>query len=192
MNSLIIIGFAILANPHYLEKYSREFIKFLLDEFEDVRNNVHYFLIKLLEVNTEVTKKNIDIILKSLKIEKNNHNIISLLNLLEHCEDFEFSHLYQIRSLSKQLLRQLEEKENSKIFNKLISFIKKVYPQLNEFGLETYEYTKIVNLIDNLFLMKKTNFTDLSKKIKLGLKDYLKKFIKSKLKDEKVFFYLRT
>jgi len=192
INSLIIIGFAIVANPCYLDKYSQKFIKFLLDEFEDVRNNVHYFLIKIVDVNIEIIEKNIDIILKSLKIEENYDNIISLLNLLEHCKNFEFDHLYLIRKLSIQLLKKLEEKENSQIFNKLISFIKEVYPQLKESDLETLGYEKFVNLLNSLFLMKKTNFTEVSKKIKLGLKEYLKKFLKSKFKDEKVFFYLKT
>ncbi|MFX1239656.1 MAG: hypothetical protein ACFFA7_00250 [Promethearchaeota archaeon] len=192
INSLIIIGFVILKNPQYLEKYSREFIKFLLDEFEDVRNNVHYFLIKLFELNPEIIKKNVDIIIKSFKIENNNQNIISLLNLLEYCEISEFDHLYQVRSLSIKLLKRLKEKENSQIFNKLLGFIKKVYLQLEKFDLESLDYEKIINLLNNQFLMKKTNFTELSKKEKLGLKEYLKKFLNSKLKDEKVFFYLKT
>ncbi|MFX0005188.1 MAG: hypothetical protein ACFFAV_00535 [Candidatus Hermodarchaeota archaeon] len=192
INSLIIIGFVILKNPQYLEKYSREFIKFLLDEFEDVRNNVHYFLIKLFELNPEIIKKNVDIIIKSFKIENNNQNIISLLNLLEYCEISEFDHLYQVRSLSIKLLKRLKEKENSQIFNKLLGFIKKVYLQLEKFDLESLDYEKIIDLLNNQFLMKKTNFTELSKKEKLGLKEYLKKFLNSKLKDEKVFFYLKT
>lgn len=192
INSLIIIGFAILANPRYLNKYSQEFMKFLLDEFEDVRNNVHYFIIELVELKPELIKKNIDIILKSLKIENNDKNILSLLNLLERFEDFEFDHLYIIRNLSNHLLKQLDEKENSNIFNKLISFIKKVYPQLNEYELHNQEYKKIINLLNNLFLMKKTNFTEVSKKINIGLKEYLKKFLKSEVKNEKIYFYSKT
>jgi hypothetical protein len=192
INSVIIIGFAMLANPRYFNKYSQEFMKFLLDEFEDVRNNIHYFLIKLVEIKPDIPKNNIDIMLKSLKNESNNTNIISLLNLLEHCEDYEFDQLYCIRNVSNSLLKQLEEKENSKIFSKLISFIKKVYPQLKEVELENQKYEKIVNSLNNLFLMKKTNFTEVRKNIELDLKDYLKKFLKSKIKDEKIYFYTKS
>ncbi len=192
INSVIIVGFALLANPQYFDKYSQDFMKLLLDEFEDVRNNIHYFLIKLVEIDPDITKNNIDIILKSLKNESNNNNIISLLALLEHCEDYEFDQLYIIRNISNSLLKQLEEKENSKIFNKLISFIKNVYPQLKEVDLENQKYEKIVDSLNNIFLMKKTNFTKVRKKKNLGLKVYLKKFLKSKIKDEKIYFYLKT
>ena len=191
-NSLIVIGFAMLANSNYMEKYSQEFIKFLLDEFEDIRNNIHYFLLKLVEIKPELAKKNIDIILKSLNIERKTDNIISLLNLLEKCEDFEFDHLYTFRNISNSLITLLEEKETSKIFNKLISLIKKLYPQLSKFDLENQEAKKIVNLLENQFLMKKTNYTEISKNTDLKLKEYLKTFAKSKLKDEKVYFYIKT
>ncbi len=191
-NSLIVIGFAMLANSNYMEKYSQEFVKFLLDEFEDIRNNIHYFLLKLVEIKPELAKKNIDIILKSLNIERKTDNIISLLNLLEKCEDFEFDHLYTFRNISNSLITLLEEKKTSKIFNKLISLIKKLYPQLSKFDLENQEAKKIVNLLENQFLMKKTNYTEISKNTDLKLKEYLKNFAKSKLKDEKVYFYIKT
>ncbi len=192
INSLIIIGFAMVANPNYFDKYSQEFLKFLVDELEDVRNNIHYFLIKLVEIKPEIAKDNIEIILKSFKVEKNKDNIISLLDLLEKCEDFEFDHLYIIRNISKSLLKQLKIKENSKIFNKLIDFIKRVYPQLKELDMENQGYEKTLISLDNLFLMKKTNFTKISKNTEILLKDYLENFSKSKLKDEKVYFYIKT
>jgi len=191
-NSLIIIGFAMLASSNYIEKYSQEFVKFLLDEIEDVRNNIHYFLHTLIELKPELVKNYVDVFLKSLKIEKNNDNLISLLNLLKKCEDFEFDHLYTIRSILKSLLNLIEDKETSKIFNILISFIKKVYSNLDRLDLENQEVEKIVNLLENQFLMKKTNYTELSKKTDIRLKEYLKKFAKSKLRNEKVYFYIKT
>ena len=59
VNSLIIIGFAMLANSDYIKKYSQVFIKFLLDEIEDVRNNIHYFLPKLVDLNPDIVINNI-------------------------------------------------------------------------------------------------------------------------------------
>ena len=47
INSLIIIGFAMLADSNHFEMYSDEFIKFLLEDSEDIRNNIHFFMPKL-------------------------------------------------------------------------------------------------------------------------------------------------
>ena len=192
INALIVIGFAMLKNHNYLDKYSQEFLEFLLDEFADIRNNIHYFLLKLVEIKPELVDKNIDIILKSLQIEKNSDNIISLFNLLEKCENFEFDHLYIIKNRSISLLSGLETKISPMFFNKLILFIKKLFPQLNELDFENQEVKKVIILLENQFLMKKTNYTELSKNTDLKLKDYLKKFVKSNFKDEKVYFYLKT
>jgi hypothetical protein len=192
VNSLIIIGFAMLANPIYFEKYSQEFIKFLLDEFQDVRNNIHYFLTKLVELKPEFVENHIKIILKSLKTEKNNHNIISLLKLLEKCDNFEFDYLYTIRNLTVPLLNLVRNEETSKVLNQLKLCIKKIYFPLNELDLENLTAEKIVKLLENQFLMKKTNFTEINKKMGIELKDFLKRLGKSKLADKKIYFYIKT
>ncbi len=192
INSLIIIGFAMVADPNYLDQYSQEFVKFILDESEDIRNNIHFFLPKLVEKKPDLVKTHIEIILKSFSIEKNNDNIISLLKLIEKCEDFEFNHLYIIRSVSKSLLSLIRDKSTSKIFDILIRIIKKLYLQQKELDLENQEVNNIINLLDNNFLMKKTNFNELSKKTGLNLKEYLMTFAKSKIKNDKIYFYIKT
>ncbi|MFX1378413.1 MAG: hypothetical protein ACFFA4_04915 [Promethearchaeota archaeon] len=192
INSLIIIGFFIQANPNYIKKYFQEFVKFLLDDFEDVRNNIHYFLPKLVELKPELAKDNIDIILQSFEIEQNNDNLISLLKLLLKCEILEFDQLYTIKNILKSILNIIEIKENSKLFREVINIIKKVYSELVKLDLEKEGAGIIINLLENQFLMKKTNFTEVGRKTGIQLKDYLKKFVKSKLKDKKIFFYIKT
>ncbi|MFX0002520.1 MAG: hypothetical protein ACFE9C_07350 [Candidatus Hodarchaeota archaeon] len=192
VNSLIIIGFAMLTNSDYIKKYSQVFIKFLLDEIEDVRNNTHYFLPKLVDLNPDIVKNNIEVILEAFKIEKKDDNIISLLELLEKCEDYEFDHLYTIRNIAISLFNLLKDKEVPKIFNILIRVIKSLYPNLKDLDLENQEVDHIVNLLEDQFLMKKSNFTEISKKIDINLKEYLTDFKNSQLKNEKVYFYVKT
>ncbi|MFX1599659.1 MAG: hypothetical protein ACFFB6_03600 [Promethearchaeota archaeon] len=192
INSIIIIGFAMVANSNYIDKYSQAFVKLLLDKSEDIRNNIHYFLLDLAEIKPNLLNKNIDVILKSFKIENNKNNILSLLNFLDQCEDFEFNHLYIFRNISKSLINLFHDEKSSKISNKLIQLIKKLYPQLREFDLEKQETEKIKNLLENQFLMKRHNFTEISKNTDLKLKEYLKKFTKTNLKDDKIYFYTKT
>ncbi|MFX1308387.1 MAG: hypothetical protein ACFE8C_01700, partial [Promethearchaeota archaeon] len=192
INSIIIIGFAMVANSNYIDKYSQAFVKLLLDKSEDIRNNIHYFLLDLAEIKPNLLNKNIDVILKSFKIENNKNNILSLLNFLDQCEDFEFNHLYIFRDISKSLINLFHDEKSSEISNKLIQLIKKLYPQLREFDLEKQETEKIKNLLENQFLMKRHNFTEISKNTDLKLKEYLKKFTKTNLKDDKVYFYTKT
>ncbi|MFW9971886.1 MAG: hypothetical protein ACFFDF_16985, partial [Candidatus Odinarchaeota archaeon] len=121
INSQIVIGFAMLADPNYLDKYSQEFVESLLDEFEDIRNNIHYFLPKLIEKKPVLVKKYLEIILKSLNLENNNNNIISLLGLFEKYKNFEFDHLYLIRDELESLLSKIKDKNATKTFKILIT-----------------------------------------------------------------------
>ncbi len=192
INTIIVIGFAMLANSNHLNKYCQEFVEFLIDDYKDIRDNIHYFLPELIELKLDLVEKNIDLILKSLTIENNFNNIVSLLNLLEKCKEFKFDQLYKFREISKSLITRLEDKRTSKIYNRLIKLIIKLFPQLEESNLESQEATNIVDLLETQFLMKKTNFSEISKKINIGLKEYLQFYAKSKLKDEKVYFYTKT
>jgi len=192
INSLIIFGFAMLANSNNFEMYSDEFIKFLLEDSEDIRNNIHFFLPKLVEIQPKLAKTNIEIILKSLNKEKKSDNIVSLLNILDHSDDLEFDQLYNFRNVSKSLITLFEDRKTSKIYIKLINLIKKLFPQLRELDLENLEAEKAINLLENQFLMKRHNFTEISKNTDLKLKEYLENFTKSNLKDNKICFYTKS
>ncbi len=192
INSIIIIGFSMLANSKYVERYSHEFVKFLKDKSEDVRNNVHYFLQELIKINPNLLNPDLEIILESLLTEKKTDNIISLLNFLDSCADLDFDHLFYFRDISKSLISSFEDKKSSKIFIRLIELLKKFFPLLNEIGLENLESKGVITLIENLFLMKKHNFSLIRKKLDVDLKEYLKNFAKSNLKEKKVYFYIKT
>ena len=185
INSIIIIGFAMLANSKYIEKYSQKFVKLLKDKSVDIRNNVHYFLQELIKKHPILVNSDLEIILESLLTENKRDNIISLLNFLDSCEDLEFDQLYNFRNISKTLIASFEDKKSSKIYIRLIELIKKFFPLLNEIELETQESKSLKKLLENHFLMKKHNFTAISKNKDLNLKGYLKEFGKSNLKEKK-------
>ena len=192
INSLIIIGFAMLANSKYIDKYFQEFVKFLIDESEDIRNNIYYILQELVKKKPNLVNSFIDVLLESLTIEKDKDNIISLLNFLDYCGDLEFDQLYRFRIISKSLITSFEDKRTNKVFIKLITLFKKFFPLLNQFDLENQNTKNVLKSLDSQFLMKKHNFTSLSKNSSLTLKEYLKKFGKSNLKEKKVYFYIKT
>ena len=192
INSLIVIGFAMLANSKYIDKYFQEFVKFLIDESEDIRNNIYYILQELVKKKPNLVNSSIDVLLESLTIEKDKDNIISLLNFLDYCDNLEFDQLYRFRNISKSLIASFEDKRTNKFFFKLIILIKKFFPLLNQFDLENQNTKNVLKSLDNQFLMKKHNFTALSKNSSLTLKEYIKKFAKSNLKDKKVYFYIKT
>ncbi|MFW9827300.1 MAG: hypothetical protein ACFFEY_06915 [Candidatus Thorarchaeota archaeon] len=192
INSLSIIGFAMLANSRYIDKYFNIFIKYLLDESEDIRNNVYFFLQELVEQNPNLVNLNINLILDGFKIERRDDNILSLLKLIDKCETLEFDHLYKFRYIISSLISAFHDKRTSQIFIKLIQIIKKVFPNLIEEDLENLAAKSIINLVENQFLMKKHNFTFINKNKGIRLKDFLKNFAKSPFKDEKIYFYSKT
>jgi len=192
VNSLIIIGFSLIAKPVLIDHYFPLVAKLLTDQSEDVRDNVHFFLLELFKKNLNLVMTSIDFLLESLKIEKKNTNIISLLSFLDYCEDLEFDQLFNFRNISKSLIISFDDKRTSKIFIKLIDLVKKFFPMQDTSELAYQDAKKITKSLDSHFLMKKHNFTALSKNTGVSLKEYLKTFAKSKQKDNKIYFYVKT
>ncbi|MFX1391315.1 MAG: hypothetical protein ACFE9Z_14715 [Promethearchaeota archaeon] len=190
-NSLIIIGFAMLANSNYITAYYDEFIKFLLDKSEDTRNNILFFLQELVKIDPVLINSKLDIIIDSFKLEKKTENVISLLYLLDSCNSFDFDHLFKLRRILISLLSSIEDINTSPIFLKLIGIIKKLFSNLNEVNLENMEMNTITDLIDSQFIMKKYDFTSIRKKKDVQLKDFLNEIAKSTVKDEKLYFYVK-
>lgn len=192
INSIIIIGFAIIANKKYYKKYFAEFIEFLMDESKDVRDNIHYFLLQLVKRDKELVISNEDLLIESLFVEKSNENIISLLKLLNYSIELTFDQLYKFREASKSLIKSYFSEKNSEIFIELLNLIKKLFPSLEEEDLKNQKQSKLINLLDNQFLMKKVNFTAVSKESGVTLRNYLNNIKESSLKDEKVYFYIKS
>ena len=192
INSIILIGFAIMAKSKYYNKYSLEFIQFLLDESKDVRDNIHYFLLQLVKKDKDIVILNKDLFIESLLVEKSNDNIISLLHLLSNCIEFNFDQLYKFRIASKSLIKAHFHEKNSEIFVELLILIKNFYPFLKEYDLENQKLSELIKLLDYQFLMKKINFTAISKDNEITLRDYMNILKKSSLKDEKYYFYIQA
>lgn len=192
VNSIITIGFAMMADPKTCEKYFYKITRLLLDNSIDIRNNVHYFLQPLVIKNPNLTDSVKNILIESLLLEKSKDNIISLLSVLEKCIDLDFDLLYRFRSVSKSLITSFKDDKASEVFGKLLLLIKKFFPLLFSVGLEKLEAEALVNLLENQILMKKYNFSESSRNSGLKLKDYLNKFKNSTLKEKKIYFYTRT
>jgi len=191
-NSLIIIGFAMLANSEYVQKYLKQFIVFLKDSSEDIRDNIHYFLQGLVKKDPNSVNSFIDILLESLLIEKGKENTFSLLNILKNCNELSFDQLYNFREVIKQVLSSFQNRENSNIITKAISLIKKYFPETIDFNIETQDKEVVESLLNKQFIMKKHNFTDIKKKTGIYLKEYIKKHINTSLSEEKIYFYTKT
>ncbi|MFX1363355.1 MAG: hypothetical protein ACFFCE_10075 [Promethearchaeota archaeon] len=191
INSIIILGFAMLANSKYIDKFSHEFVKFLIDQSEDTRNNVHYFLQESFKKNPKLIKLNLDTILESLVNENKKENILSLLNFLNYLDDLDFDQLYTFRKISKSLITSFEDKKLLRCYIELIKLLKKFYKLFEDIELETLESRDIRRVLKNHFLMKKHDFTLITKNTGVGIKEYIKRIAKSPLKEKKVYFYIK-
>ncbi len=191
INSITIIGFYLVENPDDIIKYFRQFINLLADKDRDVRNNVHYFLQKFVKITPDLIGTHINDVLKALSLEDDLENIYSLLNFLDYGIDLNFDQLYKFREISKELISLYFRDKSSKMFSKLIDLITKFFPSFKIIDLEYKKVNEFLKLLDNQFLMKKNNFTEISKKFNIRLRDYIKTFKKSPLKDKKVYFYTK-
>ena len=191
-NSIIIIGFSMIANSNKAEKYFESFAQFLYDKSKDIRDNAHYFIQELVKGDPSLIESIKDILLESILIETNEPNIIALLKFLEDCENLNFEQLYKFRTVSKSLIHLYRKKKSQEIFIKLLSLIKKFFSTLKDHNLENYDLKDLSNLLDNQFIMKKHTYTEFSKKSHLRLREYLDRFKKSQLRDKKIIFYLKT
>jgi len=191
VNSLIVIGFALLANQSLVKKYFNKFAEFLTDQLDDMRDNVHFFLLELVKKNPNLINSIKDNILKSLSVEQIKENLLSLFNLLGYCKDLGFNQLYNLRDISKSLVSSYYDVK-PKIVADLLKVISQFFPDLKENNLEIVRIDDLLDLLDKQFLMKKYNFSKISRNSNLSLKDYIKKIKNSELKDKKFFFYTKT
>ena len=78
VNSIIIIGFLLIAKPRLRKTHLQVIAKLLTDDSKDIRDNVHFFLMELVKKSPGLANSIKDILLKSLSWEKNKENIMSL------------------------------------------------------------------------------------------------------------------
>ena len=192
INSVIIFGFFLIAEPKLHTKYFKEIAKLLSDDSKDIRDNVNYFLIKIIKNDPDLGNTIKDIVVKSLTLEDSKENILSLLNILGFCKELNFDELFQFRRISKSLISSFYDDKNPEIYHKLLTLIKRFLPALANQLLETLEITKLLKALDKQFLMKKSNFSKVSKNKGTKLKEYLKKINKSIEREIKTSFYTKT
>jgi flagellar hook protein FlgE len=192
INSIIIIGFFIISNSNYIKNYYHRFVNLLVDKERDVRDNAHYFLQEFVRKDPKSISSYSNIILEALSIEeKNQENIISSLNFLNNCINLNFKQLFKFREISNSLISIYFEDNQSEIIPKLLILIKKIFPSLKDITLDNLRARDLNKLLENVFLMKKENFSEIVKREKnIRLKDYIRQFKNSRLKDKEINFYI--
>ncbi len=191
LNSIIILGFFLTTNFNYIEKYYPLFVNLIIDNLGDIRDNAHYFLQEFANRDPKLVCHYRNLILKALSIdEKNKNNIISLLNYLYNCNILSLKQLFKFREISKLLIKKYFEERHSEIIQNLMINIKKNFPAMKNINLEKTKFNELEKLLDAIFLMRRTNFTEISKKDKhIQLKDFIQKFKSSQLREQVLYFY---
>lgn len=192
INTFIIIGFAMLSNKNYLSKYCPKFIEHLADLNKDVRDNIYYFLQEIVKDNPKLLCAYKEEFINALSTEDVEENLISIMNFLENCREFDFENLYSLREVLKSLINQHFTKDSSKMYAKILSLVKIIFPSLKDIGIEEFGLKELLSTIQAIFLMKKYNFTEISKETGLDLKDFVKSKSKKNQKDRKIYFYIIT
>ena len=190
VNTFIILGFAMLSNQDYINKYLPNFIKNLGDVNKDVRDNIYYFLQEVGQKQPRLMCSYKGELINALSGEENKDNIITLMSFLEKCTDFDFENLFDLREVLKSLITRYFSKEHSKIYIKLLPLFKFVFPSLKDLDIEQFGLKELLNTIQNIFLMKKYNFTEISKETGVDLKDFVKSVKLKNKKDHKIYFYI--
>jgi hypothetical protein len=190
LNTLIIIGFAMLSNQDYINKFLPKFVKYLGDVSKDVRDNIYYFLQEMGQKQPKLMCSYKGELINALSGEENKDNIATIMIFLEKCTDLDFETLFDLREVLKALITRYFNKEHSKIYTKLFHLTKIVFPSLKDLDIEHIGLKELLNTIQNTFLMKKYNFTEISKETGEALKDFVKKKKLKNKKDNKIYFYI--
>jgi hypothetical protein len=191
VNTLIIIGFAMLGNQKYVDKYFQNFVNNLSNENKDIRDNVHYFLQEIVDKKPNLICFYRKDLIHALSIEEDKENLVSIMNFLEKCNDFDFENLFDFRDVSKSLLTKYYSKKHSGIYSKLLTLIKTIFPSLKEIDVEGFELDELLNVLDKIFLMKRYNITELSQKTGVKLEEFIKIKKRTERKDQKTYFYIK-
>ncbi|TFG26376.1 MAG: hypothetical protein EU532_10000 [Promethearchaeota archaeon] len=191
LNSIIILGFFILKNPSFSEKYFSIFIHFLIDPSEDLRDNAHYFLQEFVKTNPKLLNTHANGLIKALKLETKKENINSLLKFFNNIQNLDFKQLYCFRTRLKELISTNILYESPEILNTIDILIKRYFPSLIELDLNSVRSSELIKLLDDQFLMKKQNVSKIGKEKNISIKNYLEKIKKSRLKEIEIYFYLK-
>lgn len=191
-NTVIILGFAMLANPYYIEKYFEKFINLIQEQNNDIRENIYFFLHKILANNQELVVPFKDLVLDALVKENKEENLLSLLNFFEWCKNYNFKDLYRFREISKSLYSKIAKEKDNPLFLKLVDLMKTIFPVFKDIEFYDFEPKQLLEILERHILIKRYNFTEISKTEKIRIKDFIKNLKKSILVDKEIYFYTKV
>ncbi|MFX1296589.1 MAG: hypothetical protein ACFFD2_17250, partial [Promethearchaeota archaeon] len=180
-----------LENSDLIKKYISIFIELLIDDSEDIRDNVHYFIQEFINESPSIINNYTDRILEALKLEKKKQNIISLLKLFKHLKNFDFKQIYNFRSIASELILSDNMINSPEILASLEPLLLQFFPSLKEVDLKSFKASDLIKLLDNQFLMKKHNISKKAKEENENVKNYIEQFKKSRMKDIEIYFYIK-
>ncbi len=191
-NSILIVGFKMLADPNYKKELVPEFLSLLIDESEDIRHNAHYFIGELIDSEPMLACPHKDIIINALKIEKNEENIQSLLKSITSCENFNFKQHYELRSILRKLALEYNDENSSEIFSILSGTIQNIFPVLKVDLPKDRNDGDIVKMLDNLFIMKRHDFSKIQNKNNISPKEFWQKIKENALREDEIYVYTKS
>ncbi len=191
INSIIILGFLILENTTFIKKYFSIFIHLLVDNSEDVRDNVHYFIQEFIKDSPSIIKSYPDLLLEALKLENKKENIISLLNFCNHLKNLDFKQIYSFREIASELILSDVMINSPEIFTNLEHLLIQFFPLLKDVNLNNLKANDLIKLLDNQFLMKKQNISKIAKAKNVNAQNYIEDIKKTRLKEIEIYFYIK-
>jgi hypothetical protein len=191
INIIIILGFAMLTNQNYIDKYFDKFVNLIKDQNNDIKENVYYFLHEIIGNNPELIFPYKDLILELLLIEDKNENLLSLLGFFEMIKTYNFKDLYQFREISKSLYSKVGKEKNIPLYLKLVNLMKTTFPLIKDLNFNDVEPKQLFEIFKKHILIKRYNFNEISKKENLTLKNFMKKLKKSILEENEIYLYTK-
>ncbi|MGV9206067.1 MAG: hypothetical protein ACOC44_18830, partial [Promethearchaeia archaeon] len=191
INSIIILGFYLLQHPSLVKEYFNHFTELLMEGSQDLKENGYYFLQKFVEFDPDLIKDYKNLLIVALEKENKKKNIESLLTFLNKCEILNFKQTFKLRKILIDLLAKYQREENPKLVGKIQEVILSFFHTIEDSELQGTPNQEIIELLNNYFIMKKYNFTKISKKKKIRFKSFLNKFKRTRLKNGEIYFYAK-
>lgn len=191
LNTIIILGFYLLEDSGVIDEFISKFIEMLDHKSDEIVENVYYFLQRISESKPKILCEYKSAFLEHLKTDSRENNQLTLLKFIEPCGDFDFDDLYRFRAVSLRLISQYKDKIEHRFISDLISKLAQLFPEMQEDILDYDRTEELSDKLEKLFIMKKYDFSKISKEKRIDLKTFLQERKRSSLNKAKITFYLR-
>jgi hypothetical protein len=169
------------------------FAELLSSKEKDIRDNCYFFLDRMVKKDPRPICNNKNTLLNALGIEiknKNTKNILSIINFLTYCNNYNFKQLYSIRIHSVEILQSLVNEKTEKLKSSLVLLLRKLFPEIKkQLTNKEQGMDNLIKTIKNVFIMKRYDFSQIRKERNINFKDYLEDFKNSTLKEKEIYFY---